>query len=115
MRSLLNRVQRTFFKSTEHVKEMNPTVVFNLNAKDNSFSQSIEIELHENISPLSAENFKLFSQGSQSARGSPLSFKGIDLKLDEQRILLKSDFIRDTIFENQKLLHENYESKSNAQ
>ena len=103
-------MKRSMLKNSEHLKLSNPTITMNLNAIDNSFTSKIEIELHENISPLSSENFKQLCLGSHLKGGKKLSYEGLKMRVDSKKVLLSSDYVTDNIYNTQKLLHENYES-----
>ena len=108
-RRILQTLKRFFFKSTEHQKSHNPVVFLNLNSKDGSVNSNLEIELYENISPLSSDNFRQFCKGFVNDKGNQLSFQGLNLNVDPRSLLLTSEYVKDNIYGNQRMYHENYE------
>ena len=107
-RTLWNRVLRTHFKNTEHRKTHNPLVFLDLESQNGDVRQRIEIELLDNISPLGADNFRQFANGFEKDNQNK-GYKGMQLKVSENRFLFQTDFINETVYKKGQFLHENYE------
>ena len=110
-RSLLRTLKRFHFKNTEHKKPFNPTVFLNLKSKSGNINQKIEVELYENKLPVSTENFKKICEGYKNEEGNQLSYEGVKLKVDQRKILLTSEYILGNIYNNELMLHENYDGR----
>lgn len=100
---------RTHFRNTEHRKNTNPLVYLNLENEDGQLTQRLEIELFDNISPMAAENFRVYCNGFQKDNKSK-GYQGKSLKIDEYKLLFMTDFFGESIYRPGEFLHENYES-----
>ena len=109
-RSLLNRVLRTHFKNTEQRKTHNTVVFLDLQSQNGDVSQRIEIELLDNVSPLGADNFRQFANGFEK-QNQKKGYKGMHLKISENRYLFQTEFMNDSVYKKGQFLHENYEGR----
>ena len=110
-RQIVSRILRTHFRNTEHRKKTNPLVYLNLENESGNLQQRLEIELFDNVSPLAAENFRVYCNGFEKENQNK-GYKGKSLKVDDNKFFLMTDFLGESIYRDGEFLHENYDSET---